>query len=42
MIASKHFAPLIHILKTSKYDPEEKPVQSGLDYYKNEGGKRLP
>ena len=24
--ASKHFAPPVHILKTSKHDPEEKPV----------------
>lgn len=27
MAASKHFAPQVHILKTSKNDPEEKPVQ---------------
>lgn len=26
MTASKHFAPPVHILKTSKNDPEEKPV----------------
>lgn len=42
MTASKHCAPPIHIYKASKNDPEEKPEQSGLDYFKNEGGKRLP
>lgn len=42
MTASKHSAPPIHIYKASKNDPEEKPEQSGLDYFKNEGGKRLP
>ena len=26
MAASKHFAPQVHILKTSKNDPEEIPV----------------
>ena len=39
MTASKHFAPPIHIQKTSKNDPEEKPEQSGLNISRMKGAK---